>query len=35
MDSEAPKALSFKDEEEVEVLAPEFVEDMTTAKRAL
>ena len=35
MDSEAPKALHFKDEDEEEVLPPELVEDMATAKRAL
>ena len=35
MDSEAPKALCFKDKDEVEVIQPEFGEDMATAKRAL
>ena len=35
MDSEAPKALCFKDEDKVKVLPPEFVEDMAMAERAL
>ena len=35
MDSEAPKALCFKNEDEVKVLPPEFVEDIAMAKRAL
>ena len=35
MDSEAPKALCFKDKDEVKVIPPEIVEDMAMAERAL
>ena len=35
MDSEAPKALRFKEGDEVKVLPPEFMEYMAKAKRAL
>ena len=35
MDSEAPKALHFKDKDETKVLPLELIEDMAMAKRAL
>ena len=35
MDSEAPKALRFKDKDEVKVILPEIVEDMAAAEREL
>ena len=35
IDLEAPKVLRFKNEHEVEVLPPEFVENMAMAEKAL
>ena len=35
MDSEAPKALRFKDEDEDELIPPETIEDIVTAEKAL
>ena len=35
LDSEAPKALHFRDKDEDELIPPEIMEDMATAERAL